>query len=103
MLLGSASQFGSRVTIAPRTSVTVSPANAGRPISISNATQPNAQTSARLSTGFPRACSGLMYAAVPRIIPTPSSPGVVIVGDCGHRLMRRCRAPSLSPDRSPAP
>ena len=28
---------------------------------------PNAQTSARLSTFRPRACSGAMYAAVPRI------------------------------------
>ena len=32
--------------------------------------------------GLARACSGLMYAAVPRIIPTPAScAGVVIVGD----------------------
>ena len=37
----------------------------------------------RLSTVLPRACSGLMYAAVPRIIPTPViMAGVVIVGDC---------------------
>ena len=35
VLPGSASQSGSRVTIAPRISVTVSPANAGRPTSIS--------------------------------------------------------------------
>ena len=32
-------------------------------------TAPNAQMSARLSTTLPRACSGLMYPAVPRIIP----------------------------------
>ena len=38
--------------------------------------------SARLSTGLPRACSGLMYAAVPRIIPAWVIAGVVIVGDC---------------------
>ena len=38
---------------------------------------PKAQRSARLSTVPPRACSGLMYAAVPRIIPTP----VIIAGD----------------------
>ena len=37
--------------------------------------------SARLSTVFPRACSGLMYAAVPRIIPACVIAGVVIVGD----------------------
>ena len=34
--------------------------NAGRPVSISYSTQPNAQMSVRLSTAFPRACSGLM-------------------------------------------
>ena len=38
----------------------VSPLNADRPVSISYNTHPNAQTSLRLSTGFPRACSGLM-------------------------------------------
>ena len=32
---------------------------------------PNAQMSARLSTGLPFACSGAMYAAVPRITPMP--------------------------------
>lgn len=31
---------------------------------------PKAQTSARLSTGLPQACSADMKAAVPRIIPT---------------------------------
>ena len=31
-----------------------------RPVNISNNTHPNAQISARLSTGFPRACSGDM-------------------------------------------
>ncbi len=37
--------------------------------------------SARLSTGLPRACSGLMYAAVPRIIPACVIAGDVIVGE----------------------
>ena len=37
--------------------------------------------SARLSTVFPRACSGDIYAAVPRIIPACVMAGVVIVGD----------------------
>ncbi len=37
--------------------------------------------SARLSTILPRACSGLMYAAVPRIIPACVIAGVVRVGD----------------------
>jgi len=35
-----------------------------------------------LSAGFPFACSGDMYAAVPRIIPAAVIAGVVIVGDC---------------------
>ena len=39
--------------------------------------------SARVSAVLPFACSGLMYAAVPRIMPTPVViAGVVIVGDC---------------------
>ena len=37
--------------------------------------------SARLSTAFPRACSGDMYAAVPRIIPACVIAGDVIVGE----------------------
>ena len=67
---------------------------------------PNAQMSARLSTALPRACSGLMYAAVPRIIPTP----VVIAGDRDRRRHRDHaavepdrRAPSPSRGRSRAP
>ena len=58
------------------------PSNGRRPASISNSTAPNAQMSARLSTVFPRACSGDMYAAVPRIIPASVIAGVVIVGEC---------------------
>ena len=58
---------------------TVSPGNALRPVSISNRTEPNAQISVRLSTVFPRACSGLMYAAVPRIV--PGREAVIIVGE----------------------
>ena len=38
--------------------------------------------SLRLSAGLPRACSGLMYAAVPRMTPNCVSAGLVIVGDC---------------------
>ena len=41
-------------------SETVSPRKGGRPVNISYNTQPNAQMSVRLSTAFPRACSGLM-------------------------------------------
>ena len=34
-----------------------------------------------LSTGFPRACSGLMYEAVPRMAPK-AVPLVNVVGEC---------------------
>ena len=38
--------------------------------------------SARVSTALPRACSGDMYAGVPRIIPACVLAGAAIVGDC---------------------
>ena len=41
-------------------SETVSPLNARRPVSASYSTHPRAQTSVRVSTACPRACSGLM-------------------------------------------
>ena len=47
----------------------VSPSNRRWPVSISHSTTPNDQISARLSTALPAACSGLMYAAVPMIMP----------------------------------
>ena len=53
----------------PRACRTRSPPKALLPVSISYSTQPKAQTSVRLSTGLPRACSGHMYAAVPRTTP----------------------------------
>jgi hypothetical protein len=37
--------------------------------------------SQRLSTALPRACSGLMYAAVPMITPASVIAGDVMVGD----------------------
>ncbi len=49
-----------------------SPLKARCPVSISKSTTPNDQISARLSTALPRACSGAMYAAVPRITPAVS-------------------------------
>ena len=58
--VGSASGSGSCVTTAAITSVTVPPEKSVRPVSISHTSTPNAHTSARLSTGFPRACSGAM-------------------------------------------
>ena len=54
---------------APGEGTSLPGSNVCAPVSISNTTHPNAQMSVRLSTGFPRACSGLMYAAVPRITP----------------------------------
>ena len=62
-------QSGSCSRIAAIVSEAVSPGNAGRAVNISYNTQPNAQMSVRLSTALPRACSGLMYAAVPAITP----------------------------------
>ena len=77
---GNASQSGSRLRIAATASDSVSPENASRPVNISYRTHPNAQISVRLSVGLPRACSGLMYAAVPRMVPS-SVPPKLMVGD----------------------
>ena len=71
------------------TSATDSPSNNRRPLSISKRTTPKAQMSARRSTGRPRACSGAMYAAVPRMTPM-----AVIAGDV--------TAASVAADPSPA-
>jgi CIC family chloride channel protein len=57
---GKAFQSGSTFRTDPRTSLTDSPSNARRPLSISYRTQPNAQTSDVRSTCWPRACSGLI-------------------------------------------
>ena len=48
---------------------TVYPSNNRFPARSSNNTTPKGQISARRSTGFPAACSGDIYPAVPRIIP----------------------------------
>ena len=53
-------QSGSVLMMAAMISVVSRPSNARTPASIWYSTQPNAQTSLRLSTAFPRACSGLM-------------------------------------------
>ena len=50
-----------------------------RPVNISKSVHPKAQTSLRLSTGSPRACSGLMYAAVPMTAPS-RGPALVAIG-----------------------
>ena len=67
---GSNDQSGSRLINATIVSVASSPSNVLFPVSASKTQQSNAQMSVRLSTGFPRACSGLMYEAVPRIVPS---------------------------------
>ena len=62
--------------------MTVSPGKSGPPVSISWTTTPKAQMSLRLSTALPRACSGLIYAAVPSSVPTPvARAGEVMVGE----------------------
>jgi hypothetical protein len=66
---GSACHSGSRSMTAAIVSETVARAKAPRPVSISKSTQPKAQMSVRLSGDCPRACSGLMYAAVPMMMP----------------------------------
>ncbi len=57
---GSAAQSGSFDRTETSVSLTVSPSKARFPVSISYSTHPKAQTSVRLSTALPRACSGLM-------------------------------------------
>ncbi len=59
------------------------PGKACLPVSISKSTTPRAQRSARWSTWRPRACSGLMYAAVPMITPAPVM-AAVMVGECSR-------------------
>ena len=80
---GSALQSGSPRRTPARISVTDSPGNARLPVSISYSTTPNAQISLRLSTAAPRACSGLMYAAVPRMMPARVGDSVV-AGDAAR-------------------
>ena len=70
---GSCSQDGSRSRMAAIVPETVSPPKGARPTSIAHRTQPNAQMSVRLSTGWPRACSGLMNDAVPTTPCVPPS------------------------------
>ena len=60
VVAGNAVQSGSLSRTAVIVSDTVAPFAARRPVSISYSTQPNDQMSVRLSSGSPRACSGLM-------------------------------------------
>ena len=77
----SAFQSGSVFSTDASVSETVAPSNRRFPVSISHSTTPKPHKSARLSAVVPRACSGDMYAAVPRIMPACVIAGVVSVGD----------------------
>ena len=77
--VGTDSQSGSFLMTAARMSVTVAPSKVFLPDRASYKQHPNAQISLRVSTALPRACSGLMYDAVPMI--APSAVPLVTVGD----------------------
>src|SRR5262249_18498016 len=68
---GRAAQSGSNVTTRAKTSVAVSPLKAGFPVNISYNAHPNAHTSDARPASLPLACSGDIYAAVPK-----STPGI---------------------------
>ena len=74
-------------------SLTVSPPKSRPPVSISYSTAPKAQMSARRSTAFPRACSGDMYAAVPRIMPACVARAVSV----GEFMARSLEGPRSTP------
>ena len=88
--------FGSLEKIRPSVSATDSPSNARRPVSISCSTTPKAQMSARLSAGRPLACSGDMYAAVPRIMPICVA-RLVSVGEFDGDISPCAPSPSVPP------
>ena len=67
-------QAASALKTPPRISPKVSPSNAARAVSISYNTHPNAHTSVVRSVSLPFACSGDMYAAVPKITPGTEAP-----------------------------
>ena len=75
---GTRFQSGSLVRTAAIVSVRVGPLNSRCPVSSSYSTTPNDQISERLSTGTPRACSGLMYPAVPSRTPSRVGDNVAV-------------------------
>ena len=85
-------QSGSCFRIAASVSAASSPSKGRVPVSISKNTQPNAQTSARLSAGRPLACSGDMYAGGAKDRPRR-----------GHRRRRRSSATSAARRRRGRP
>ena len=78
---GRASRSSGWWKTAPRVSATLSASNSRRPASISQSRTPKAQMSVRRSIGFPAACSGDMYAAVPRMTPSCVPCAAVRVGE----------------------
>ena len=79
--IGRASLSSTRATVAS----VVDPTNGCTPHAYSYSSTPNANTSARASTGWPLICSGAMYAGVPI-----STPGCV-ANVAGDRPIRRYR------------
>src|SRR5678816_3007157 len=77
---GTQVQSGSRCRTRERISAVFSPANACCPVIISYSTEPKEKMSLRRSTLRPLACSGDMYAAVPKM--TSPAVNALRVGDC---------------------
>ena len=96
---GELGPVGSLLTTASSTSGVVAPGKARLPASISYSTAPNEKISLRRSAARPTACSGDMYAAVPRMTPARVCP-IVSVGEFAmEKAAARLRAPS--PGRNP--
>ncbi len=99
VLGGNASKSIASRSTAASTCATDSPLKTGRPTSISQSTMPNDQMSLRLSTVFALACSGDIYAAVPRM--TPAAEARVSVGDCERSTVALSfRASALASQKS---
>ena len=90
---------GSVVMIAEAIAAGLSPANARRPVAISNRVAPNAKRSLRASAGRPSNCSGAMYWMVPRMLPfggqVLSNEGGRIHATALHQGRDRFREPEI--------
>ena len=87
---------GGWLRIAEDTSNPVSPANGRFPAAISYSTTPSAHTSLRASAGFPRNCSGAMYASVPTTGPASVSDACVsVVAASRSSPAQRLRQPEV--------
>ena len=90
---GTCPRFASRVSTAASASAVPPPPNNRSPVTISQRTTPNAHISARLSTLSPRACSGLIYPGVPRIMPSAVTPSGA---SCEARDLARPKSKTLT-------